>query len=365
MRRKLLKFVKIFALGAIGLVVLIIGGGFGLLTYAQHRNAEALAIHTPNGIDEASYVSIGGIEQWVQIRGEDRTNPVLLFVHGGPGGSALHATASFQPWEKYFTVVLWDQRGAGRTYRQNGASEARTMTIERMTADGIEVSEFLRTHLHQDKIILLGHSWGSILGIHMIKQRPDLFAGYVGTGQVVDMQQNEVLNYAHVLAQAQAAHNPEALAALAKIGAPPFDDIRKIGTERQWADTLGAGVGDDVEPMIHLARTTLSPLDFYYGVRGFLFSQEVIFGATGPDSVMAVDLRSLGPHFDVPMFFFEGTADQQTPIELAEQYFSEIEAPHKEFIRFPDNHHFVVFNRPDEFLKELVTHVRPLAVPPV
>lgn len=363
MRRKILRVLKVTTLGLLGLLIVLVGGGYGLLIYLQHQTAERLAIHTPNGIDESMYVPIGGIQQWIQIRGEDRDNPVLLWLHGGPGGSMLAATAQLQPWEKHFTVVQWDQRGAGRTYRLNGDSEAGTMSIDRMVQDGIEVSEYLRTHLHKDRIILLGHSWGSILGIHMIKQRPELFAAYVGTGQVVALPENEALVYAHVLAQAKTAGNIDALAALQALGAPPYDDARKIGIERKWADTLAAGSGDAVEPEIRIARTTLSLLDVYYMLRGFEFSQTEMFGRTGPDSVLAVDLRSLGPQFAVPIFLFEGTADQQTPIELAEQYFSWIEAPHKEFVRFEGDHHFVAINRSDGFLTELVARVRPVAAP--
>ena len=151
--------------------------------------------------EEGLYVPIGGIRQWIQIRGEDRANPVLLYVHGGPGASALALSWAWQPWEKYFTVVQWDQRGAGRTYRLNGDAEAPGMTIDQMTKDGIEVAEYLRAHLHKEKIVLLGHSWGSILGINMVRRRPDLFSAYVGTGQFVEAERNEAYNYAHVLAQ--------------------------------------------------------------------------------------------------------------------------------------------------------------------
>ena len=363
MRRKILRVLRIITLGLLSLLILLVGGIYGVLVYLQHQTEEQLVIRTPNGIDESMYVPIGGIQQWIQIRGEDRDNPVLLWLHGGPGGSMLAATVQLQPWEKHFTIVQWDQRGAGRTYRLNGNAEADTMSIERMVQDGIEVSEFLRTHLHKDRIVLLGHSWGSILGIHMVKQRPDLFAAYVGTGQVLAMPENEALVYAHVLNQAKTAGNVDALAELQELGAPPYDDARKIGIERKWADSLAAGSGDAPEPEIRIARTTLSLLDVYYLLRGFQFSQTEMFAKTGPDSLLAVDLRTLGPRFGVPIFLFEGTADQETPIELAEQYFSWIEAPHKEFVRFEGDHHFVAINHADAFLAELLARVRPVAAP--
>ena len=147
-----------------------------LLTVLRERNARDYAITAPNGIDEAKYVEIGGIQQWITIRGEDRNNPVLLFLHGGPGDATNPwGYAGFRRWLKAFTVVQWDQRGAGRTLGKNSAASAATITVARMTQDGIELAELLRKSLHQDKIILVGHSWGSALGVFMVKARPDLF----------------------------------------------------------------------------------------------------------------------------------------------------------------------------------------------
>src|SRR4030095_8601574 len=135
-------------------------------TALRSRNARDYAITTPNGIDQASYVEIGGIEQWISIRGEDRANPVLLFLHGGPGDATNPwAYAVFRPWLKNFTLVQWDQRGAGRTLGKNGRSLGPTITIDRMVRDGIELSELLRKTLKQDKLIVLGHSWGSRIGV--------------------------------------------------------------------------------------------------------------------------------------------------------------------------------------------------------
>ena len=134
----------------------------------------ALAITTPNGISWSGYVRIGGIDQWLQIRGEDKANPVLLWLNGGPGYSTIPQTLSHREWEKYFTVVMWDQRGEGRTLEESGTDIAPTMNIPRMTADGVEVADYLRQRLGKHGIVLLGHSWGSILGVEMARRRPDL-----------------------------------------------------------------------------------------------------------------------------------------------------------------------------------------------
>src|SRR5207248_5303545 len=195
------------------------------LKFFRARNARDYKITTPNGIDEASYVTIGGIEQWITIRGEDRKNPVLLFLHGGPGDATNPwGYAGFRDWLKYFTVVQCDQRGAGRTLGKSGPSVAATITIERLTQDGIQLAETLRRTLQKDKIILVGHSWGSILGVFMAKARPDLFSAFVGTGQVADPQRNYEVAYHALLEKAMRLGEPRAIRELKDVGPPPYAD---------------------------------------------------------------------------------------------------------------------------------------------
>lgn len=144
--------------------------------FLSKRNAQTYALTGGNRIDESFYTRIGGIDQWITIRGQDRANPVLLFIHGGPGDVTNPWSQSyFFSWTTHFTVVQWDQRGAGRTLQKSGESIGPSMTIERMTHDGIELAEFLRRHLGKDRIIVVGHSWGSVFGALMTKARPDLF----------------------------------------------------------------------------------------------------------------------------------------------------------------------------------------------
>jgi len=201
------KLVKAVLVVAAALVVLSAGAALGYREYLQHLNVEDVAIRTPNGIDEGMYVPIGGVDQWIQIRGQNRDNPVLLLINGGPGASWLWTARLFVPWERDFTLVQWDQRGAGRTFERSGSSIADTMTLDRMAADGIEVSQFLTNHLHKPKIILLGHSWGTILGIHMIKARPDLFYAFVGTSQINSMAKMKVAQYTALLESAGSAND--------------------------------------------------------------------------------------------------------------------------------------------------------------
>jgi pimeloyl-ACP methyl ester carboxylesterase len=349
--RRIAKFLgvgagAILALGAIGAIL-----GHA---YLRGQNERRVAIQTPHGIEEANYVLIGGIKQWIQIRGEDRRNPALLFLHGGPGASSLPISAGFRAWESRFTVVQWDQRGAGRTYRANSAKETGPVNLARMTADGLEMAAYLRKHLQKEKILLVGHSAGAAIGIYMIKARPELFSAFVGTGLVVDARENEQFNHAHVLQRAQQTQNKRALAELAAMGPPPWTEFEKLKTLRRLGNQLAPRSGDALNPHASFTTPRLSPIDYYYWMRGPVFTRSLL--DFDPQSF---NLRDLGLTFEIPVFFFHGTADQFTPIEPVEKYFAELKAPHKDLVRFEGDHHFVVFNRPDAFLEALVAHVGP------
>jgi pimeloyl-ACP methyl ester carboxylesterase len=299
------------------------------------------------------YVSIGGIEQWVQIGEVVPGHPVLLYLHGGPGGTSVPAAAAWKPWEAHFTVVHWDQRGAGRTFRKNGETGCGRLTIERMVQDGIEVVEFLTARLNVPKILLVGHSWGSALAVYMLKRRPDLFSAYVGTGQLVNMQLNEEYNYRRQLEQAERLGNQEALQVLHVMGPPPYSDWNSLQTLREWTDRLAEGGGDPVQPRPTPIAPDFTAEEVPSMLQGAEFSRRELL-----PQLNAIDLPSAGLTFELPIFFFEGTHDQQTPMELAEQYLASISAPHKELVPFENCHHFVVMNRPEAFLQELLARVR-------
>jgi len=156
--------------------------------YSRHLVVEGVRvlrhIPGPDGIDVLEKVKIGGIDQWVSIRGRDRSNPVLLFIHGGPGGVAMPLSHGFQDtWEEFFTVVQWDQRGAGKTYSANDPEKVGpTMSADRMIQDAEELVTHLRTRFHKDKIVVVGHSWGTIVGINLAKRHPEWLNAYVGMG---------------------------------------------------------------------------------------------------------------------------------------------------------------------------------------
>jgi pimeloyl-ACP methyl ester carboxylesterase len=360
--RKLLRVTRLIFVYLFLLLLVGLGGVFMLRVHRQHVTAEQLAILTSNGIDEAMYVKIGGIDQWIQIRGQDRDNPVLLCLHGGPGATWLPLTAVFAPWEKDFTVVQWDQRGAGKSLEASGSSIASTMSIQRMSDDGIELAEFLRAHLKKEKILLLGHSWGSILGVHMVLQRPDLFYAYVGTGQVAQMTRSQQISYDHLLEKARAASDKSSVQALVEIGPPPFDRMQKVAVYFHQLEPY------EVEPDRYAQSGLMggaifnapnfSLRDILNRARGF----ERIPTWSLYQAMLSTDLSSLGSTFKVPVFFFQGAQDEVTEASLVQEYFDKVDAPHKEIVLFEGEGHFAVLTQPGKFLKELDTRVRPLAV---
>ena len=343
------------------LLLLSLAAGLLYRAWRQHETAQTLAIKSPPGIDEASFVKIGGIDQFVQIRGDDRANPVILFVHGGPGISMMGLTTVFRPWEKYFTVVQWDQRGDGKTYGRNGgAAEASSMTIGRMTADGIEVAAYLRAHLHKKGIVLLGHSWGTVLGVRMIKARPDLFSAYVATGELVAKQDNELTSYNIVLDLARASHNAQAVKELEAIRPPPYKDLDTLLVQRKWMDVYDLpserDLFRDMAPAVAFTPN-YSLADIYDMHMATAFSQHVLF-----DELNNFDARPLGLDFQVPFFIFQGEEDLNTPTVLARNYFNTLHAPVKQFVTLKGAGHDAVMTVPDVFLKELVARVRPVAL---
>jgi pimeloyl-ACP methyl ester carboxylesterase len=328
-----------------------------MVSVLRTRNAQRYAISSPKGIDEAQYVKIGGIEQWITIRGWDRDNPVLLFLHGGPGDVTNPWTfALFAPWEKLFTVVQWDERGAGRTLRKNGPAIAPTITVDRMVQDGIELSEYLRQHLGKDKIIIVAHSFGSILGLGMVRARPELFYAYVGTGQVADETKNYAVAYDALLQKAKTSGNQQAFDELSRVGPPPYASGAGYRTQWKWANAF-EGADQFLWETIGLALVSpgYSVQDINDTGDGEMLSAERLVPQTkssGP--------KELGLEFSIPMFFVQGAEDFTTPTALARNYLDAIKAPRKAFVTIESGGHFAVFMHSDQFLQELVKLVGPL-----
>lgn len=328
------------------------------ISFLRERNARQYAIDPAKGIDEGMYVHIGDIDQWITIRGENRQNAALLFVHGGPGDvTNPWSFVYFAAWEKNFTVVQWDERGAGRTLRKSGPAVASTMTLDRMAQDGIELSEFLRKHLGKDKIILVAHSFGSILGLRMVRTRPDLYYAYVGTGQVGDETKNYSIAYTALLEKAQANGNQQALAELRRVGPPPYTNGEGYLVQRQWANSF-EGADRFLPGTFGLAL--MAPGNSVQDVNDWLDGQALSGERLVPQTTSAT-MKDLGLEFQAPIFFFQGREDFTTPTSLAKQYLNLINAPLKKLV-LVDGGHFAVFINSEQFLSALIANVLPLTI---
>jgi pimeloyl-ACP methyl ester carboxylesterase len=338
--------------GAVGVALLVLV----FRTSRRRRVARGLAIDPATGIAEGRYVRAGGVDQWIQIRGEDRTNPILLIL-AGSGLPMEPFTTTLRPWEQHFTVVLWDRRDVGRTRGRNGKAGNDTWTFGQLADDGIEVVEFVCRHLRQHKVILLGLSQGSILGVTMARRRPDLLHAYVGTGQIVDMARNERLTHQLAVDRARTAGNRKALKAL-ELATPPYQDARTWITKQRWSMATDPEVRawQRNASAAVLSWPTYSPADIYRSFFGALFLPPRLFTET-----MSCTADTLGTRFEVPFLILHGDADLHTLPSLAEQYLDAIDAPTKEFVRLPGTGHLSLLAQPDLFLTELLARVRPLA----
>jgi pimeloyl-ACP methyl ester carboxylesterase len=313
--------------------------------------ADSHSIRPDAAVDESKYVRIGSIDQWIQISGTDAANPVLLWLNGGPGGSTVPDICLYRSWERAFTIVMWDQRGEGKTFERSGESVAASMTIDQMASDGIEVAEYLRHHLHKRKILLLGHSWGSILGIHMITRRPDVFAAYVGTGQVVNLRRQLEAGYPKL--RERAAANPKANGELRAIGSPPWRDDDGYQTVNRWANTLDPP--SKVSSDVCAAERQVPPPAYIQA--GAQFSGRLLSEAIGRE-----DLETFATHYALPVFFIQGRDDVLTTTSIVKEYVEKMAAPSKALIELPGSGHLAIFRDPDAFLAALESRVRPFAM---
>jgi pimeloyl-ACP methyl ester carboxylesterase len=346
---------------ALGILAFVVGGtiaGFAYRAYWQHEAAEALLISTANGIDERRFIQINGIEHWITIRGLDRNHPIIVFVHGGPAEIVSFMPSSTQAWESEFTVVHWDQRGAGHTYGRN-AQPPIDLTLARMTDDGVEVVRWLTGYLGQPKVILVGHSWGSILGLHMVLARPDLFAAYVGTGQFVSWASQVEEQYAYSLDRARSDRDSRVLSALTELGAPPSSDMEAYQAFRALTRHHLAQADLDFASR-QLTDLLLAPRVSLVGILHALRGARASVTALAP-TLLSADIRNLGNEVPVPFIVVQGDSDRITPTSLTVDYFNGIEAPGKVLVLIEDAGHYAFVTHAEQFLEALVSSALPLA----
>ncbi|SHN47251.1 alpha/beta fold hydrolase [Cryptosporangium aurantiacum] len=321
-------------------------------------SAKRLRITSPHGIDESGFVRISGIDQWISFRGDDRRNPVIVEIHGGPGASNLIYTHRTRAWERHFTIVRWDMRGAGKTFGRGGPDGQGEMSLRQLYRDALEVIDHVRGALGVEKVLLVANSFGSVIGLRLARQRPELFSAYVGTDQNINAGGRDHTAYDALVDRLTAAGKRKALAAITAMGPD-----ESAWTTEQWTQYNKHTVASD--PLTRKTLQTVvvgsllfSPLHKLREARTYLqamdFSEQVALES------VTIDEWAEGTTFAIPFFVFQGEFDVITPPETARSFFDAVTAPVKDFALIRDASHFASFRHPDQFLDLLLTRVRPV-----
>ena len=298
----------------------------------------------PGSIAELITVPIGGHDQAMMIRGRSTENPVLLYLAGGPGGTDLGAMRADVALEQDFVVVTWEQRGAGKSY--SALDPVETLTLEQIVADTIEVTNYLRDRFDEDKIYLVGNSWGTILGVLAVQQHPELFHAYVGTGQMVSPRETDIMFYEDTLAWAEQTGNDALAATLSQNGPPPYDNLLDyepaLSHEHAWNPYPELDTSKEMPFNLFVPENSL--MDRINGLRGFLDTFSVLY-----PQLQDIDFRSDIPSLDVPVYMVIGKHEARGRAVLANEWFEMLEAPSKEMIIFEHSGHRPLFEEPAAF----------------
>jgi proline iminopeptidase len=336
---------------------------------APHAGARAIIadvqkLVSPNSVDETQIVTLNGARQVVNIRGADRSNPILIYIHGGPGSVEMPMAWTFQrPWEDYFTVVQWDQRGAGRSWPLNAPEAiAPTLSLQTYRDDAIALIQWLGARYGQRKVFVLGHSFGSAVGLAAAQARPDLLHAYVGMGQLIDFRENERVGMRSALQTARARNDREAIAAIEALA--PYPDsgpftIQQADAWRTFANRYGSLAGERPDANFYFDATRLSPLyspdDRRSWIAGSSFTVTTLWPRLADVSFSGVT------RLEVPVIFLLGRKDITTPSTIASAWIDRLEAPVARTVWFEHSGHLPMVEEPGRVFAALLREVLPLA----
>lgn len=316
-------------------------------------------------IDEKRMVLLNGLPQKIHIKGVDEKNPVLLFLHGGPGVCNRHTIMTdHADLAKVFTIVAWDQRGSGGSYY---GAKKETLTVDQLVEDANALVNWLCERFHKDKIFIIGGSWGSELGTYLANRHPDKIAAYVGFGQVVDGAKNEEISFAFAMEEAAKAGDEKSIAILNKVG-PPVKGVYKGGFDGMMAQRnimmKYGGYSKSAKKRSYFSSFVVPVLfsgeysikDIYGLVRGYKYVLTEMWDAVG-----ATNFPETCTKFEVPYFVFDGVLDQNTPASLVQGWFDSIEAPQKELVWFEQSGHNPMGDEPERFKALLIDRLTTIA----
>jgi pimeloyl-ACP methyl ester carboxylesterase len=313
----------------------------------------------PGSIAEVTYRRLGGLGQWVMIRGQSVANPPLILLHGGPGWGETALFRHFNaPLENRFTAVYWDQRGAGKSYDPRVSPSS--MTVEQFISDMNELIDAVCERLGKRKVAIFGHSWGSVLGVLYAARFPEKVAAYVGSGQIGDWPAAESASYEFALAEAQRLGNRRALSKLRAIGSPPYG-ADAVFAERTWSLRLSGGMRP--QALWKVGRAVLggqesSIMELASAWRGFHFSMNAMWA-----EVSRLNLIELVPALQMPVFFLLGRRDPWVPPQTSVAYFDALTAPVKKLVWFERSGHEPFADEPGKFNATMADLVRPVLLP--
>ncbi|RVT51289.1 alpha/beta fold hydrolase [Rubrivivax albus] len=304
-------------------------------------------------VAELIQVPIGGIHQTLLIRGHDCRRPVLLFLHGGPGGSAMPLYHLFaNRLEEHFVVVLWDQRGAGKSYSPD--IPAQSMTTAQLVQDCQDVARYLIDRFGCDRVLLVGHSWGTELGVLTLQQAPQLFSGYVGVSQVVSKQRAEAISMNFALEAARRAGDRKAEERLAHMEPPGYGgSVEDLLEQRRQVSRFGGTFFDPADDK-RLFRKVFESHEYSLGDLRRLKEGSNWSLRTMWQDRLDLDMTRDVPELTVPVLFLQGRADRVTPGELVQEYLDALHAPRKRMVWFERSGHCPLFEEPDRFQQVLI-----------
>lgn len=318
----------------------------------------------PGSIATLEKVQLGGVDQSLIIRGQNVNKPVLLFLSGGPGASEAARVLRFnQELEKHFVVVIWEQRGCGKSYPSLNPKS--NLTLEQYTSDIIELSEMLRTRFDEKKIYLVGHSWGSIIGTRAVQERSDLFHAYIGTAQMVDVQETDQIIYDMVLDHSRKIGDKAFVQTLEAQGRPPYYGSSPIWPYaklfgREYAIYEAPNIKDEEYRrdgdilLLMLKQPEYGWLDRVYYLLGLMNTFNVLY-----PQLQDIDFRLDATHLDLPVYLMLGRHDMNNPYQIPEEYFNLLEAPSKQLYFFEDSGHGMIWEEADLFHSLMIRTVLP------
>lgn len=321
-------------------------------------SAQTNAADTPVPIHGSEYLDVDGAQLYLLTRGENQHAPVLLWLHGGPGGAERPLFRYFNSeLEQHFIVAYWDQRGAGRSFDSDADPHQLTVSRHLMDLDAV-VDHLRRTH-GQDKVVLVGHSWGSALGLLYVQQHPEKVSTYIGVAQVVSWLQIQQGQYDFTLAESTNRKDERTLTRLHKLGPPPYKTFDQQHTLYGLMDQYGGGSHQQICKLCVITKAMVTGLVTPWELLAIHRGIHATLEAMTPE-LLRLDLVEAIPLVEVPVAFFLGRYDRQVDSTISAHYFDTLQAPRKKLVWFDESAHNIPFEEPETFNRTIIGQVLPM-----